>query len=1039
MKQKLLSLFFVLTCLIGVSMAQNRQVSGKVTSATDGAPLSGVSVSVVGTSTATQTDGSGNYSISVGQGGALNFSFIGYSAQRVAVGNRNSINVQLISEDNALEEVVVTGYGTQTKREVTGSIASIKGEVFKDIASPSIDKSLQGQVAGVQASSVSGLLGQPAKIRIRGTSSISSSSDPLYVVDGVPYITGDKSQVFTNNPLSDINPTDILSVEILKDGAATAIYGSRASAGVILITTKKGQSGAPKLTYDNWFASAAPSKYYSLLNAKEFIEIANEKTRNIGETDDYAFPTIDPISKEEYDIDWQRDVAFRRAFQHNHAISLSGATEKTNYYFSGGYTDLKGVSVGNSQRKYNVRGRVEQKAINDKLTLGINTNVVNTTDYGFNNSDNGLSGNMGSALYALPNVPIKWADGTYNISADGSALGPGANLLGIHGNYTNLKYTLDHNIYKSARLNFNGNAFANIELLKGLDLKTTVGVQYLLGEDYMYYNPVHGDGRSVNGRIYQYFIPNLRYNWQNTLSYNRTFGEHKINAIVGTEYQKSSSRYFFAHGTDLSSTYFAENENIISGSLTNQLLGGGATENSLYSLFGRANYVFLDRYFVSGTLRYDRLSALPFGSQGAVLPGVSVGWDIAKEEFFTSSLISQFKLRGGYAKVGNTEIGNYPYAGLFSAKLYGDYTGIDYSQAGNPDLKFETSKKINIGLDLAFLNDRLSFTADYFKNDIDNMILAVLFAPSLGIPDNEINMNVGRMSNKGFEFTLGGLVIDKGNFKWSSNVNATFVKNRIEKLVDGKDITYPYTINREGQSIGSFYGYQFAGVNTENGAAIYEKSNGTFVQNIGSGYKVYDPNNKGDISKNASLGAADKRLLGNSSPTWYGGFNNTFSYKNLDLNIFVSFSGGNKIYNKTRQESLNNQNFANGGKEQLDRWTTVGQNTNVPKLVYGAGNAMNLDGSLNSRFLENGNFLRAQNIGLAYTFGDEVFLRNLYINKLKIFAQVQNAFVITKYTGLDPEAANSFETNSQANSQVGIDIRSNPVPRTFTVGINVGF
>ncbi|MGH2623365.1 MAG: TonB-dependent receptor plug domain-containing protein, partial [Sphingobacterium sp.] len=526
----------------------------------------------------------------------------------------------------------------------------------------SLDRSLQGLAAGVQASNTSGILGQPAKIRIRGISSITSSSDPLYVIDGIPYITGDQSGVFYNNPLSSLNQNDIASVEVLKDGAATAIYGSRASGGVILITTKSGKQGATSVNYNNWFAFANPSNRYDLLNADQFIEIANEKLANVG-FDAEAFPTVNPENGQHYDTDWQ-DVAFRKnAFQQNHSLSISGATDKTNFYFSTGFADLQGVSYGNSQRKYNIRGKIDQKTLNDKLTIGLNTMVSYVDDRGFNESTNALSGNVASSLFAFPNVPVQWPDGSYNISDDGASLGPGANLSGIDGSYTNVAFTTRRNIYKTTGLHFNGTAYAQIELAKGLNFRSQYGAQYVAGEDFLYWNPEHGDGKSVNGRIYQYYLPSFRYNWQNYFTYNVEFGESKLNVVAGIEAQKSKSRNFFAHGFDLSSEYFAQNENIISGSLNSQLIGGSASERSHQSYFARANYTLLDRYFLSASLRHDKISSLPHGEQGATLPGISIGWDVAKEEFFTSNVVSQFKIRGGYATVGNTEIGNYPYAG----------------------------------------------------------------------------------------------------------------------------------------------------------------------------------------------------------------------------------------------------------------------------------------------------------------------------------------------------------------------------------------
>lgn len=1041
MKQKLLCFLTLGVLLIGSVYAQDRRISGRVTSEEDGGPIAGVSVLIVGTSMATQTDALGTYSLNVpASANALEFRFLGYVSQTVTLGTGNTVDVVLAEDATALSEVVVTGYGTQRRVEVTGSIGTIKGEVFQDVATPSFDKFLQGQVSGVQASTPSGMLGQPARIRIRGTNSISSGSEPLFVVDGIPYVTSNQSASAANNPnnpLGDINPNDIASVEVLKDGAATAIYGSRAANGVILITTKRGQSGAPRLTYDNWFAVANPSKRFNLLNAAEFIEIANEKLANSGAAAS-AFPTLNPETNQPYNTDWQDEV-MRQAFQQNHALTLSGATEQTNYYFSLGFTDMEGIIDANSQRRYNARARVDQKAFNDRLTVGINTAITHTTNTGLNTGTNALSGNVAGALYAFPNVPAKWPDGSYNLSADQASLGPGANTRPIHANYTNQRFVLDNNIFKAATLNLTGNAFADVELVRGLNFRSTIGINYMNTEDYSFTHPGHGDGRGVSGRIQQYFFPTFRYNWQNTLTYDGTFGDHKLNVVAGQEYQKTRSRWFLAHGTNLSSLYFGINENIISGSLTNQFIGGSASENAFESVFARANYALKDRYLLSATVRYDQLSALPHGNQGATLPGASLGWRISQEEFFDVSYINELKIRGGWARVGNTEIGNYPYAGVFAATQYGDWSGLRFNQAGNDQLQFETSNKVNVGLDIGFLNDRITFTGDYFKNDINNLILAVPTPPSLGVPANQIFQNIGEMYNKGWEFSVNAAVIENENFVWNTSLNATFVKNEIQTLVDGNDITYTYHINREGYSIGSFYGYQYHGVNAENGNALYEKADGSIVQQIGgaSTFRVYDPSNPGDVSQvAAALTASDKRILGESNPTWFGGFNNTFIYKGFDLNVFLTFSGGNKVYNVTRQEGLNNQYFANAGKELLDRWTSPGQVTDVPKLYFGAtaDNFINQVGHLNSRFLENGSFLRAQNIALGYSVPSRV-LSNIRANNLRLFVQVQNAFVITNYTGVDPEVMTSVTTNVNAS----LDNRTNPLPRTFTFGVNVGF
>lgn len=1022
-------------------------IGGAVTSLRDNQPLAGVSITVAGSTANTQTDANGNYRVSVPEKSrALTFTLLGYETISRSIGTAAVLNIKMKTIDSELEEVVVVGYGTIRRTDLTGSVSKIEGEAFHDVAISSFDKFLQGQAAGVQATTPSGLLGEGARVRIRGTNSISNSSNPLYVIDGVPYISDNVSTFTESSPLAEINPNDIANVEILKDGASTAIYGSRAANGVVLITTKRGQSGAPKLEYSNWFAAATPSKRFDLLNANEFIEVTNEKLRNAG-LEDAAFPT--PIPNQEnqfYDTDWQ-SIVFRTAFQQNHALSISGANDQTNYFVSMGYTDMDGISYPNSLKRYSLRTRVEQKVLNDRLTIGINNAVTHTTNRALNNSGNSTSSFIQGLIYSFPNVPAVWPDGSYNLTGDLLALGQGANTRSsIRGN-VNQAYVIDNNIYKYQQLNITGNAFAELNITEGLNFRTQIGLNYMLGEDYLYFDPGHGDGRPVGGRVVQYSMPRLRYNWQNLLTYNKEIGDHSLNAVIGQEMQMTTMRSFFLNATGLSSTYFGENENIITGTLSNQTVGGSSAQNALDSFFGRAHYAYKGRYLLSATLRNDKLSALPINNQSALLPGASVGWRISEEDFFQSSWINNLKIRGSWAKVGNTEIGNYPSAGIFAGTQYGTTNGIRYSQIANPDLRFETSQKVDVGIDIGLFDNRISIIADYFDNNIDNLILATPIPPSLGVPFSQMNNNVGAMYNRGLEFGLNAITINKANFGWSTSFNITFLKNEVLRLYEGQPINYLYHTVQEGEAIGSFYGYVSRGVNSANGNPLFEKADGTVVQRAfgnNGAWSIYNPSNAADESQvTTGLTLADKRILGLSNPTWYGGFNNSFRYKNLDGTIFFTFSGGNKVYNRTRQESLNQQGFAGAGRELLDRWTTPGQVTDVPKLYFNSDDYALQAGNLNSRFLENGNFLRAQNITLGYTF-NPAMLSAIHARSFRIFAQVQNAFVITAYTGLDPEISNintgNFLTNDvqASNIQSGLDFNANPIPRTFTFGLNIG-
>lgn len=1012
-----------------LSFAQTRTVTGTITNP-DGTPVPFATILVKGAATGVAADKDGQFSIAVAPNSILTVSSSGFVTQEVNVGSKNSITVTLQPMSN-LDEVVVVGYGTQQRKDITGSVSSISAENLVDMPMPSIDKSFQGQVAGLQASNPSGILGQPARIRIRGTNSISSSSSPLYVVDGVPYISGDQGGFTPYNPLSDLNPSDIASIEVLKDGAATAIYGSNASNGVILITTKSGKVGKPSVSYNGWVGISQASKRFSLLNADQFVEIANEKFENYGVTGP-AHPSTTGTT------DWQ-DIALRNAFQESHSISLSGATEQTNYLLSLNFDKMEGITVGNDLEKYGFRGKVDQKAFNNRLSLGGSMAVNYNRNNGLNTGNNALSGNVGGAIRLPSNVPAKNPDGTWNITST-NRLGQGPNDQTVDDNYTNLQYVLEHNVFSTQALNLNGLAYAKLKIIQGLNFTTQLGINYINVEDYLYYNPIHGDGWGSKGIVDQAFSPTFRYNVQNLLNYTKKFDKHSLDIMVGQEAQKTRARSVEASGSDISDVFFGINRNLISNTLANQFADGGASEKSHMSFFGRVNYSYLDKYLVSASIRRDKLSALPWGNQDATLPGGSIGWRFSRENFFTNGAISNFindgKIRASYAKVGNVEIGSYPYAGTFGARQYGDWSGVQFTNMGNADLRFETSKQFDVGLDLTFLKSKIQLTLDYFYNNIDNLILSVPTPPSLGVPSNVYSANVGRMNNKGLEVSVTSTNISRSDFRWTTSFNVSFVKNKVLALVDNQDIINTYNITRVGNAIGSFYGYKSAGVNTQNGNPIFEKADGSFVQFDASddpnyGFFVYDQHDPTDESQSATLGAGDKQILGQANPKWYGGLTNSINYKSFDFNIVLTFAGGNKLYNITRQESLLNQKFQNNGTEILQRWTTVGQVTDVPKLWYGEDNTVNQNNNLNSRFLEKADYLRAQSIALGYTLP----ISQRDIKSLRIYVQVQNAFIFTGYTGLDPELSMSVTTNQTP----GLDWNVNPVPRTYSFGVNLNF
>lgn len=1053
MKKCFMLSIFSLLILISEANAQLVRVSGRVTSQEDGTGLPGVSVVVKGTQRGTSTDANGAFTIEAEPNSTLSFSFIGFTSRDVPVNGRTAVDVVLSSDTRQLSEVVVIGYGTAQRTRVTSSISSIGGQAIANLATPSFDQQLAGRAAGVQVTIPSGIIGQAPIIRIRGTNSITSGTQPLIVVDGVPIITGNQSTVTSTNPLGDINPQDIESYEVLKDGAATAIYGSRAANGVILITTKKGRKGTGvKVNLDIQGGFTRPISRFDLLNAQEFVDISNEKFTNAGLQPQARLDSL------RTNTDWQEQI-FRTGVSQNYNLSVTGGGERTSYYYSLGYNNISGAIRPNGQNRYSFLTNIDH-SVNRFLTVGAKVQVARTENTGLNTNSNGLSGNIANAARLFPNVPIlnsRHPTG-YNISPDGAVLGNGANLRNIDNNYTNIAFVLDNNIFQAASSRVLANGYLQVNFTDWLNFRTQLGSDITSLRDFLSWDPRHGDGRGSNGLVSRTSRELIRWNWQNLLNFDKDFGPHNFNVTLGVEYQKTNISSFTSGGQNFSDRFFQQN-GLVTGTYATQTSSGLFTPTGFDSYFGRILYSFRDKYLLSFSARNDGISSLPLANRRGTFLGGSVGYRLSQEEFYRNSdvarVINDAKIRASYAEVGNVDIGAFPYAGLFSSAQYASQNGIGYGQAGNPDLRWEASKKIGVGLDLSFLNNRITGTFDYFRNNIDGIILAAPTAPSLGIPGNSISRNVGRMYNQGFEFGVTVNAINRENFKWNVNANFTTIKNRVLELnknTEGidQDITFTYTINRVGQPISALYGFESAGVNPGNGNPLLRKGDGRLVQrdvNTGT-YSFYDPANPTNTSNTQGAGLSsvdvanggDRRILGNSQPTYFGGLTNTFSWKGLDLEVFIRFSGGNKIMNVTRQETLLNQDFNNNGREILGRWRSDNTNTDVPRLYLNRGNIINFNGQTISRFVESGDFVRIQNIILGYTLPKSLFNPGAAfpISSIRLFAQVQNAFTFTKYTGLDPEL--NFNQSGDTNfNQFGVDYNSNPQIRFVNFGVNVGF
>ncbi|MFN3784846.1 MAG: SusC/RagA family TonB-linked outer membrane protein [Spirosomataceae bacterium] len=1007
------------------AFAQARKVTGTVTSSADGMALQGVSVSIKGTTTGVATDADGKYTLDVQGKATLVISYVGFLSQEVPVGNRSVINISLSEDEKLLNEVVVVGYGTQERREITGSVVSVSGKSIENLVTDSFESQLAGRAPGVQITTPSGILGSRPIIRVRGVNSISSSANPLIVIDGVPVVDADRSAVNSSNPLANINPSDIESFEVLKDGSATAIFGSRAANGVILITTKRGAAGKAKVNYNTSVGTNQAVNRFNLLTGDQFVEIANEKRRNANQG---------ALANPGVNTDWQ-DFIFRTGMTQQHNLSVAGGSEATKYFFSLGFTDQQSAIKPNDLSRYSFRANLDHK-VSKSIRMGTSMSYSLTEILGLNNGANSLSGAIYNATRALPNVPIYDEANTrfdgFNVTADGATTGFGANLAGPDNNIPNIGFVIQNNLYRSRAHRLLGNAFAEVDILQGLTARTQIGVDLTLADDFQSLDPRHGDGRSSNGYVYMAYNPAFRWNWQNTLNYQTIIGEdHTVNLTAGAEYQYTNFYSFAGWGTAISDNFY-RGRNLITGSYNNQFSSGGFSERGFDSYFGRFNYSYKGRYLASFTLRNDGISDLARENQRGTFFGGSVGWRVSDEEFFQSEIISDLKLRASYAQVGNTEIGTFAAIGGFNPVLGGAGAGIGYARVGNAGLQWETSKKLNLGFDMTI--GKVTLSGDYFTNNIDGLILSAPTIPSLGVPGNSINQNVGAMINSGAEFRIATPVIKAGRFTWNTDFNFTWLRNEVTNLV--QPLTSTYNRTEVGGPIAQLYGFRWAGVNAANGNPMYYRGEQIVQYNLrpgAIGWRTYDPSNPENVS--TATAGPTQEFLGNTLPKWQGGWSNSFNFGNFDAEIFTRYSGGNFIMNETFRGLLG-QGFSNNDARILDRWTTAGQVTDIPKLYSGQDANMFQTSASNSRFIEKGDFIRIQNIVLGYTV-PRTALEKAFgnsISNVRAFAQVQNPFTFTNYSGLDPEA-NQY--SGQLN--FGVDWNVAPVIRTVSVGVNVGF
>ena len=974
----------------------------------------------------------------------MQISYIGMQTAEVAIAP--NIRVILKTDSKALDEVVVVAYGTQSARTVTASVSTVRADALKDVPSVSFDQMLQGRASGVSITTPSAGVGQAPIVRVRGVNSITSGTSPLYVVDGVPIESGNLSYLANANALADINPAGIVSMDVLKDAAAAALYGSRAANGVILITTKQGQSGKVKVSYDGFVGFSNATDFYEMMNAQEYVDFKNLAVKNRYGTDELSLTTgyVSPYGNKAFnmmkdangnyvDTDW-KDAAFQNGLSQSHSVAVSGGSDKVRYYLSGNYTTQEGIVKGDKYDRLGVKANINVQAT-DWLKVGMNTNVTTGTtsyvDAARRGSNFAVGGFPRLALINAPNLPMYNEDGTPYYLAQG--LGYGGNT--VFSTFSNPAAILSlGNGLSSDVTRFIGVFYAEATPLKGLSLKTQYGVDYARIEEQRFWSPLHGDGVNSKGLANAYNTKNNRWTWTNTATYNFSLGQNNFNLLAGTEASERNNSRWTAQRKDLQDDKFV----VFQGPFGSATAGGSLSNNTMVSYFGRINYDYASKYIVSLNYRRDGYSALSEKNRWGNFGGVSAAWRVSEEGFFKPlrNVVDDLKIKGSYGVVGNTDIYDYASKSFYSSYNYGINGTYGLAQIADPNLKWESSEKYSIGFNARLL-DRISVDFDYYYTKSSDLILDVPQSPSKGIPGNIITTNAGKMKNSGIELTVSADVIRNSQFTWETSFNITTNKNKVISLADGVEnilkgdnggleitnITVP------GKSIGRLYLYPTAGVDPKSGRRVFITPEGdrTLLMFEKGGWFYEDGTEY--------AGEFEPVDCGNTLPTWYGGWTNNFKYKGFDLSLFFQFSGGNKIYNGTKA-SVSDMRYWNNSKDVYKKyWTPERTHAEYPMPIYG-DNYSNGSALPISDLVEKGDYLRLKNVSLGYTFNTKNWSKAVGISALRLYVQAQNLFVITGYSGMDPETLTNVES---ATLSGGTDKNTLPQARTYTIGVNLTF
>lgn len=1047
---KTLGLLILLSVFPLVAMAQGSAITVKGQVTDDQGPIIGATVREKGTKAVAVTDIDGNYSIKVQPNATLTFTYLGYQNKEVNVGNRTRVDVTMVSDAQALSEVVVVGYGQMKRSDVTGSVVSVNSESIERAVPTSIDQVLQGRAAGVQIQANSGTPGANTSIRIRGINSLNSTNQPIFVIDGVvvePQSTDTSDPLSSNNPLASINPSDIVSMDVLKDASATAIYGARAANGVIMITTRRGKAGEATITYDGYVGWQEMANKLDMMDLREYAIHHNARADEGMVQSSDAFVRPDLLG---HGTDWQ-DALFRSALMTSHNLSVTGGSDKATYSISAGYLNQEGIAIGSGFKRLTLRGNTDAQV---KKWLKASLSFSLTDSKQEVGADNDVIMN---ALMQQPSVAVRSADGSFDGPDDVYMPLNAVALAELRENY-------------NKKMNFRVNGSLEATLYKGLTFKTELSADYNLNKFY-YYEPDYQFGSLTNDtRTGRWTKTDTKYwSWRNILTYQNTFAnKHNVNIMLGQEMSHShwENQVSTATGFLSNSTHDPS-----AGDLTQSTGNGTQNDNSIFSYFGRAFYSYDDRYLVTATLRRDGSSRFARGNRWGWFPSAALAWRVSSEKFMakTNNVISNLKLRFGWGSTGNQNVSDWAYMALLSSKTTPWGSGVLTGNTPNPDLKWETTTSWNVGLDLSLFQNRIEFIFDWYWKKTDDLLLQLPLPTYAGSYGNGAAsnpwQNVGAMRNTGIEMTLNTVNIDKGGFQWRTNLTFSLNRNKVIRLdTESASLDKTFQIGSEtntvtrtvvGKPVGQLYGYKVIGRFDKAEDFYYKDANGVVkpvaipegssISESGTwiGDYIFE-----DVNGDGVINASDCTFIGDPQPDFTYGIGNTFSWKGFDLTIFFNGSYGNDILNLTkrrigdvRQSSNLLSECAGYAKigvidpnlpdDDFRNLYVTNPNTRLPRISASSTNANNRVSNL---WVEDGSYIRLQNISLSYTFPKSI-VSKLKLQNLKVYMNLQNVYTWTNYSGYDPEVGSLYGDALMT----GIDYGRYPSPRIYTFGLNISF